>query len=101
MPSLFDSADSFEPTSANPVVLYAQSGAGKTSLLNAGLAPLLTEEGFEILPVARVRGFEPEGIDLSDIANIYVFNTLVGWSESKAESASLIRASIVSFLIIR
>ncbi len=80
------------------VVLYAQSGAGKTSLLNAGLAPLLTEEGFEILPVARVRGFEPEDIDLSDIANIYVFNTLVGWSEDKAEPAPLMRASIASFL---
>jgi WD40 repeat protein len=80
------------------VVLYAQSGAGKTSLLNAGLAPLLIEEGFEILPVARVRGFEPEDIDLSDIANIYVFNTLVGWSEDKAEPAPLIRASILSFL---
>jgi len=80
------------------VVLYAQSGAGKTSLLNAGLVPLLTEEGFEILPVARVRGFEPEDIDLSDIANIYVFNTLVGWSENKAEPAPLMRASIISFL---
>jgi len=37
------------------VLLYAQSGAGKTSLLNAGLIPLLIEEGFDVLPVARVR----------------------------------------------
>ncbi len=38
------------------VLVYAQSGAGKTSLLNAGLIPLLKEEGFEVLQVARVRG---------------------------------------------
>jgi len=37
------------------VLLYSQSGAGKTSLLNAGLRPLLEKEGFEVLPVARVR----------------------------------------------
>jgi putative ribosome biogenesis GTPase RsgA len=32
------------------VLLYAQSGAGKTSLLNAGLRPLLETEGFEVCP---------------------------------------------------
>ena len=39
---------------ANKVVLlYAASGAGKTSLLNAGVIPLLEhEERFEVLPIA-------------------------------------------------
>jgi hypothetical protein len=36
------------------VLLYAQSGAGKTSLLHAGLAPTLNEKGVKLLPVARV-----------------------------------------------
>ena len=48
------------------VLLYAQSGAGKTSLLNAGVMPSLIQEGFEVLPVARVRGLIPEGIDPRD-----------------------------------
>ena len=34
------------------VLLYAQSGAGKTSLLNAGVMPSLIQEGFE----CRTRG---------------------------------------------
>jgi hypothetical protein len=42
---------------ANRVVLfYAASGAGKTSLLNAGATPSLRdEERFEVLPRARLR----------------------------------------------
>jgi hypothetical protein len=36
------------------VLLYAQSGAGKTSLLHAGLRPLLERRGFDVLPVARL-----------------------------------------------
>ena len=36
------------------VLFYAQSGAGKTSLLNARLIPMLEQKGFEVLPVARL-----------------------------------------------
>ena len=36
------------------VLFYAQSGAGKTSLLNAQVIPALEEEGFQVLPVTRV-----------------------------------------------
>jgi len=42
---------------AHPIVLlYAASGAGKSSLLNAGLIPLLEARGYEVLPSARVSG---------------------------------------------
>jgi formylglycine-generating enzyme required for sulfatase activity len=85
-------------TAHRAVLLYAQSGAGKTSLLNAGLIPLLTKQGFEVLPVARVRGFEPEDIDLKGIPNIYVFNTLVGWAGDNVGPRSLVSTSIVTFL---
>ena len=38
------------------VLLYSQSGAGKSSLVNARLIPLLEAEGFDVLPSARVQG---------------------------------------------
>jgi tetratricopeptide (TPR) repeat protein len=62
---------------AHPVVLlYALSGGGKTSLVKAGLIPLLVdEEHFHVLPPMRVRenvaGCKPEGVQ-----NIYMFNAL-------------------------
>jgi hypothetical protein len=36
------------------VLLYSASGAGKSSLVNAGVVPLLERKSFESLPVARV-----------------------------------------------
>ena len=36
------------------VLIYAQSGAGKTSILNAKVTPTLEKYGFQVLPTARV-----------------------------------------------
>lgn len=36
------------------VVLYSPSGAGKTSLVQAGLIPKMQESGFHVLPVIRI-----------------------------------------------
>jgi len=45
------------------VLIYAQSGAGKTSLFNAQVAPELEKNGFQVLPVARVGiGFRNENV---------------------------------------
>jgi hypothetical protein len=43
------------------VLFYAQSGAGKTSLLNTQIIPTLEEDGVNVLPVARVGGDAPPG----------------------------------------
>ncbi|HEV2761922.1 MAG TPA: hypothetical protein VGV38_02920, partial [Pyrinomonadaceae bacterium] len=64
---------------AHPVVLlYAQSGAGKTSLLNARLLPLLEQRSAEFFGPARVSGELPAGLAPADVDNIYVFNALSG-----------------------
>jgi len=54
---------------AQPVLLlYAASGAGKSSLLNAGVLPTLEERGADVLPPARVLAGDPP----EDVPNVYV-----------------------------
>ena len=57
---------------SNPVVLlYAASGAGKSSLLNAAvIAKLEREQEFDVLPVARVRGLHDRGTKPG--GNVYI-----------------------------
>lgn len=82
----------------NLVLVYAQSGAGKTSLLNAGLIPLLEENQFEVFPVARVKGTILENIKPDEISNIYVFNTLTSWVEDEYDVERLAKMKLVDFL---
>jgi hypothetical protein len=55
------------------VLFYAQSGAGKSSLINTQVIPSLEEKRFEVLPVGRVSGELPSGLAVN---NIYVFNLI-------------------------
>lgn len=80
------------------VLLYAQSGAGKTSLLGAGLLPRLEEEGFEVLPMASVRGEIPGDVSTEDIGNIYVFSALMSWAGEDADPNELAGMSLADFL---
>lgn len=66
------------------VLLYAQSGAGKTSLLNAGLRPILNGRNIEVLPLARVGSPAPPNVDSSRISNIFAFSAIASWF-SRAE----------------
>jgi len=78
---------------AHPVVLfYAQSGAGKSSLLNAKVVPKLgDEEDFEVLGPLRIQGQIPANFVVDKKANIYVLNALLSYSEgaNPAQLASL------------
>jgi WD40 repeat protein len=80
---------------AHPAVLvYAQSGAGKTSILNAKLIPLLKEQGYEVLPLARIQGLENE-----NASNIFVFNTILSWAEGENdESSEFLQMTLSEFL---
>lgn len=84
---------------AHPIVLlYAASGAGKSSLLNAGLIPLLEARGYEVLPPARVSGRIPRAIKTSEVNNVYVFNVLSSWAGPSVDPRDLVKADIASFL---
>lgn len=78
------------------VVFYAQSGAGKSSLINARLRPGLINEGFKVLPVGRVNGELLKGI--SEVDNIFVFNLILSLDQSQHEAADFIRTSLSNYL---
>lgn len=66
--------------SHNLVLVYAASGAGKSSLLNAGVVPELVAEGFDVLPRGRVGVSLPAGAELEEQTNPYVRNLLASLS---------------------
>ncbi|MGE5860618.1 MAG: tetratricopeptide repeat protein, partial [Ignavibacteria bacterium] len=80
------------------VLCYSQSGAGKTSLINAGVIPRLEEEGFDILPVARVSGQIPKELNPM---NVYMFNSLLNWGNKKIKPLELTKFSMKDFLEYR
>lgn len=82
------------------VLLYSQSGAGKSSLVNARLIPLLEAEGFDVLPSARVQGVV-EGVDPGEIGNIYAFHTMMSWADRGADARQFARTSLADFLRAR
>ncbi len=69
------------------VLLYSPSGAGKTSLIQAGLIPVLREEGFQDQPILRV-GLEPPS-ELEKLGqpaiNRYVLSVLLSLEEAVPE----------------
>jgi YVTN family beta-propeller protein len=90
------------------VLIYAQSGAGKTSIFNAKVIPMLERLGFEVIPVARVRitstaGFNPSSFDkksnmeFSDKSNLYIHNTLQSINP-KINSKELMNKTLSEFL---
>lgn len=78
------------------VLFYAQSGAGKSSLINARLIPQLRESGYAVLPVGRVSGALPAGID--EVENIYVFNLLLSLDESDGDPQRFVQMKLTDFL---
>lgn len=65
---------------AHPMVLlYAPSGAGKSSLVNAKLIPILRKRSIEVLGPARVKGQLSSGMETPQ--NIYTCNLISSFGE--------------------
>ena len=80
------------------VLFYAQSGAGKTSLLNAQVIPTLEEEGFLVLPVTRVGSSLPPGLTAEQVPNIFVLSALIGLAGADVPIEVLPQHTLLSFL---
>lgn len=80
------------------VVLYAPSGAGKTSLLNAKVIPALEAEEFVVLPPARVGSSPPPEISLEQVPNVFVYSVLLSLTGEQAAPADLTTHTLTSFL---
>jgi len=87
---------------SHPAVLfYAPSGAGKTSLLQACVIPLLEGKAVEVLGPARVGGeTHPEG-PREAVKNVFVFNALMSIQPDHAAAGHLSRQTLAEFLAER
>jgi len=79
------------------VLFYAQSGAGKSSLLNAQLIPRLRdEEGFFVLPPGRVNGELPPG--MAEPPNTFSFNLLLTLDKGQRPPETLTNMTLSDYL---
>jgi WD40 repeat protein len=85
------------------VLLHSPSGAGKSSLINAGLVPLLSKRGFTVLGPLRVN-LEPP-VDIEDVENCnrYTWSVLQALEEhlpeeQRADPTRLMCTSIEDYL---
>jgi hypothetical protein len=88
------------------VLLHSPSGAGKTSLVQAGLIPRLEENGFQVLPPARLNQEPPDALHADNGFNRYVFSLLLSLEETledelKTPSEKLASISLFEYLASR
>ncbi|HJS20249.1 MAG TPA: hypothetical protein VJ785_15990, partial [Anaerolineales bacterium] len=77
------------------VLFYAQSGAGKSSLINTRLIPYLEGREYEVLPGGRISGNQPPGVEID---NIYIFNLFRNLDQHEPDLNSLALLSLTDFL---
>lgn len=84
---------------AHPLtVLHGAEGAGKTSLIAAGVVPALERAGFQVLPVARVGGAVPPGVDRSRLRNVHTLGVLMHWHPDATTIDALASQSLAGYL---
>lgn len=84
---------------SEPLVLfYAQSGAGKSSLINTRLIPELEDYDYKVLPVGRVSGGRPEYKADIKVGNVYLENLMESLVQRQVERTSLTDLTLSQFL---
>jgi len=78
------------------VLVYAQSGAGKTSLINAGIIPGLKRKRCKPL-LARVDS-PLGGRDVRSVKNVYVFNALRSWAGPSGDEERFASMTLKEYL---
>jgi len=81
------------------VLFYAQSGAGKSSLINAGLIPRLEVQNLKVFSPIRVGVQAPKPSNV-EIRNAYIYNLLRQW-DSNTDATSLADMTLDEFLAQR
>ncbi|MER5176507.1 MAG: YncE family protein [Candidatus Nitrosocosmicus sp.] len=102
-------------TSHRVTLIYAQSGAGKTSIFNTQVTNTLGKYGFEVLPMARVRvtttftGGTINSINIKNnnstsspssqqIENLYIYNAIQSLCPDESNFQNLSDLSLFEFL---
>jgi hypothetical protein len=83
------------------VLVYAQSGAGKSSLLRAGVIKRLEEQQYQVLRSARVHGLLPTDVPPESVQNIFVYHALQYWAAKLPSDQSIkdhAKATLSEFL---
>ncbi len=78
------------------VLFYAQSGAGKSSLLNTRLIPQLQAAEFAVLPMGRVSGELPQ--DVAEVGNTFAFNLMLSLDQSSSGPQQFAHLPLTNFL---
>jgi hypothetical protein len=71
------------------VLVYAQSGAGKSSLLRAGVIGRLEDQQYQVLRSARVHGLLPNDVPPESVQNIFVYHALQYWAATLPNGQSI------------
>jgi hypothetical protein len=79
------------------VLLYSASGAGKSSLLNAAVLPLLEAKNFDVVQPARV-GALPPRLAAAAVDNVFVAGLVAQWSSEGTAPDVLAHMSLAAFL---